>query len=329
MLLEFRSIRMNTSKNYRPQNQTWFSKSFIKLTLVIFFLILLTTDLSAKQVTDLLGRKVNLPDKINRIVALAPSLAECLFAIGQGDKVVGVTRFTNYPENTQNLPKVGSYVHLDMEKILALKPDLCLATKDGNPIQVINRLQELGVPVYTLDPRNISSVMDTLVELGQLLQAQDQAEKVVQNMKDRIKRVQEKIARIDKSPDVFFQIGVSPIVSVGSNTVIDQLITMAGGNNLASCPNPYPRFSKEEVLTLSPEVIIVTSMTNKKADISQVMDLWGQFERIPAVKNGRIHTVNSDFFNRASPRLVKGLEILTELLHPQATKAKNPSLPIK
>lgn len=279
-------------------------------------LILCSSMALAKTVTDQFGRCVQVPDRPKRIVALAPSITEIIYALGLEDHLVGVTLYSDYPPAAQTLPKVGSYVQLDVEKIVALKPDLCIAVKDGNPISVVHKLESIGIPVYAVDPRNLDAVMKTLVELGRLLNAGMRADAVVNDMTDRIQRVRQRVACADHTPGVFFQIGISPIVSVGTPTFIHELIIMAGGKNLAQGTIPYPRFSKEQVIGLMPEVMIITSMA-RDGVFNQVKADWQTWQEMPAVKNDRIHLVDSNVFDRASPRLVKGLALLAHLIHPQ------------
>jgi len=278
----------------------------------------------ARKVQDQLGRNIVIPTALKRIVSLAPSLTECMFALENGNKLVGVTKYSDYPPQAVQLPKVGSYVNLDLEKIVSLQPDLCLATKDGNPIKVIDRLEELGIPVYALDPRNLSTVMETINELGQLLKAQKKSSKVVQGMKKRVELIKKRVAKTNSRPRVFFQIGSSPIVSVGSRTFIHELIKLAGGVNVAAGSVDYPRFSREEVLILNPDIIVINSMTRDQQILEWAKQRWSEFPNLPAVKKKQIYGVNSDYFNRAGPRLVKGLEILAGLFHPEMfPKAKN------
>jgi len=280
--------------------------------LIGVFLILLQP-VQARMVTDQLGREVQVPEHPKRIVVLAPSLAECLFALDQGDRVAGVTTFSNYPPRARSLPKVGSYVNLDLERIVGLDPDLCLATKDGNPAKVIRQLESLGIPVYALDPRGLQAVMETVVKLGSLLGCEDEASRVVRRMEDEIEAVTGRVEALPRRPRVFFQIGISPIVSVGSNTFVHELITMAGGRNLAAGSKDYPRFSVEEVLARNPDILVINSMTRDNSLLEETRARWQQYPEIDAVREGRIYTVDSDIFNRASPRLVRGLQILADL----------------
>ena len=284
--------------------------------MAILPLISLESTSVAKTLTDQLGRHVTVPDKPQRVVSLAPSITEIVFALDQGHCLQGVTTYSDFPPEAVKLPKVGSYVHLDLEKIVALKPDLCIAIKDGNPRVIVQRLESLKIPVYAVNPNNLETIMETVLEIGKLLNAKGRANQLVQNMDSRIQKVKSLVAKTTYRPRVFFQIGVSPIVSVGTHTFIHELIVIAGGTNLAAGFIPYPRFSREKVLSLSPEIIIITSMA-RSAVFEKVKAEWGRWPNLPAVRNRRIYVEDSNFFDRPTPRLVDGLELLIRLIHPE------------
>ena len=268
---------------------------------------------------DHTGRKIVLKAYPQRVVALAPSITEIIFALGRQHLLKGVTRFSDHPPDAEKLPKVGSYVHLDLERIVALKPDICIAIKDGNPKAIIDRLESLGIPVYVIHPLNVAAVMKTIQDMGRLLGAGEKAHHLVQNMHLRLQRVESIVSGTASRPGVFFQIGISPIVSVGTDTFIHELIVLAGGKNLAEGPVPYPRFSREQVLGLSPEILIITSMA-RNAIFDKVKAEWNQWNNMPAVRNGRIFMVDSNLFDRPTPRLIDGLELLVKLIHPSLLK---------
>ena len=163
--------------------------------------------------------------------------------------------------------------------------------------------------------------MDTIFAMGNLLSAEDKADTLVQEMRLRIQRVRTQVESRPHRPSVFFQIGVSPIVSVGTNTFIHELIVRAGGKNLAAGTTPYPRFGWEQLLALAPEVVIITSMARATV-FEQVKELWNQFPQIPAVRNRRIYIEDSNLFDRPSPRLVDALEVLVKLIHPELFEDK-------
>lgn len=275
----------------------------------------------ATTITDQLGRRVTVPERPARVVALAPSITEIIFDLGCQDRLVGVTRYSDYPPEARSLPQVGSYVQLNLEKIAALRPDLCIAVKDGNPLKVVRRMEALHIPVYAVDPRDFASITATLMEIGRLLDAEDAARAITAEMEARVARVKARVATLPSRPKVFFQIGITPIVAPGTNTFIHELIELAGGINVTAGPVPYPRISREQVLTLAPEVVIITSMARLQT-FERVKEEWQRWKEVPAVRAGRIHLVDSNLYDRATPRLVEGLEQLAELIHPQSGQAE-------
>jgi len=252
----------------------------------------------------------------NRIVSLAPSVTEIVFALGEGCRLAGVTELCDFPAEAGRLPKIGAFLHPDIERIVSLAPDLCIAVKDENLPDGMERLRSFGIPVYVVNPRSLDSVVDAICEIGRLLDAEKRAEELAADMETRIERVKSRVAKASDRPGVFFQIGISPIVSAGSRTFIDELIVVAGGRNLAEGPIPYPRFSIEQVLTLQPDVILVTSMARGQA-FEPILEAWREWRNVPAVRNERIFLVDSNLFDRPTARLVEGLEILARLIHPE------------
>ncbi|NOY53195.1 MAG: cobalamin-binding protein [Deltaproteobacteria bacterium] len=274
---------------------------------------------SARTLTDPVGRRVDVPASPRRVIALAPSLTEIIFLLNKGPRLKGVTRFSTTPEAARALPRVGSYVHLDLERIVALHPDLCLAIKDGNPKYIVARIEALGIPVYVVNPLNLQGIMTTIKGIGDLLNASTRAEEIVRNMERRIDRVRSRVARTHTRPRVFFQIDAEPMVSVGSRTSINELITLAGGTNVTAGKAPYPRLTWEKVLTLQPEIVIISSMAGGHTP-QWLKGSWRKWPQIPAVRKGKIYLVDSDLFDRPTPHLVDGLETLLAIIHPEVAK---------
>jgi iron complex transport system substrate-binding protein len=283
---------------------------------ICLLLLMTPAFVSARTLGDQAGRRVTVPGDPRRVVALAPSITEIVFELGQAWRLAGVTQYSNYPPQASALPKVGSYVQLSLEKIVALKPDLCIAIKDGNPKTVVDRLQGMQIPVYVVDPHNLQTVMRTMRALGELLNASAKAQELVTAMEARLQRIKSRLAGNRNRPRVFVQIGISPIISAGTETFIHDLILTAGGINLAAGSAAYPRFSREQVLALAPDVIVITSMA-RQAEFERVKRDWRNFTQIPAVRAQRIHLVDSDIFDRPSPRLIDALEVLAQLIHPE------------
>lgn len=290
--------------------------------LLLFFLLVLplcpSPVESARLVVDQTGREVRVPDNPQRVIALAPSLTEMVYALEEASRLQGVTQFSNYPEAARALPRVGSYIRPDVEKIVALRPDLCLAIRDGNPRHVAEKIDRLGIPIYVVDPRNLRGIMESVTGIGDILGAREKAAALVRDMSHRIDRVKARVAETTGRPGVFFQIDAAPIISVGTNTFIHELIQMAGGINLTAGAVPYPRVTWEEILHLQPEITIISSMAGGHSPESLKSE-WQRWRQLPSVRTGRVYVVDANLFDRPTSRLVDGLEALLEIIHPKVT----------
>jgi len=282
---------------------------------VLLAVMLFAGPAKAEVFVDQVGRRVEIPASPQRIVSLMPSITEIVFELGAGDRIKGVTLYSNEPPPAAELPKIGSYVHPDLEKIISLKPDLCLAVRDGNPKHIVDRLTELGLPVYCIDPRNLAEIMESVMLLGKVLDNEKKAKDIVGQIQTKINAAAERVAHATQRPRVFFQIDASPIISAGSNTFIDQLITQAGGINLAAGPTAYPRYSWEDILLMQPEVVIIASMAGGYS-AEQLKAKWRRWPEVPAVRDNRLYVVNADLFDRPTPRLADGLELLVNIFFP-------------
>ena len=262
-------------------------------------------------------------DKIRRgrkkIISLAPNITEILFHLGLGEEIVGVSLHCNYPEKAKEKVRVGSYIRLDFEKIVSLHPDLVIATGAGNTRDMVDRLEKLGFPTYVIFPKHFNDILRSIAHLGQVVDREREAEAIIQDMKKRRQRVVELTQGL-RRPKVFLQIGEAPMVSVGKGSFGDNLIHLAGGENVAGNEKEmYPRIGIEEILKRSPEVIIISSM-NPKGNYGKILEEWARWETIPAVKDGRIHLIDSDLIDRPSPRIINGLEEIARILHPERFK---------
>lgn len=264
---------------------------------------------------DDMGRWVEIRGTPQRVVTLAPSLAEIMFDLGLGETLVGVTEYTNYPPQAALKPKVGSYVHLQLEAIVGLRPDLILATREGNPRHQIEQLERLGLKVFVTDPRSIEGLFNTILSIGEVFGRVYQANELVRNMSSRM----EAIKRVTSSrprPRVLLQVGSRPLIVAGSNTVQDHLIQIAGGENVAAPQGRgYPVLSLEKVIALRPEVILISSMADKDG-AEREKEEWLRWHDLPAVKTHRIHVLEGDLIDRPSPRIVQGLASMAKAIHP-------------
>ncbi|MFP4036184.1 MAG: ABC transporter substrate-binding protein [Desulfobacteraceae bacterium] len=264
---------------------------------------------------DAAGRVVDVPARPERIVSLAPSITEILFALGLGEQVVGVTEFSYHPPEAAEKPKVGSFVRLNAERILELEPDLVIGTIDGNKPGLVRLLEDAGVAVYAVNPRSIEGMIRTVARVGDLCGIKARGKEVADGLEKRLQGVLTRVSGAER-PRVFMQINIRPIISVNRDTLHHDVIRLAGGVNVtADYKASYPRLALEQVLALQPEVILISSMERGGA-FEEARKAWFQWDNLPAVRNGRVHLVESDLVDRPSPRVIQGLELVAELLHP-------------
>jgi iron complex transport system substrate-binding protein len=298
-------------KNHFIQTLLWLS--------LIIFLGTLISYSTTQKFKDEVGREVTFPFPPKRIVSLAPNITEILFSLGLDEEIVGVSIHCNFPEKAKTKVRVGSYISLDFEKITSLKPDLIIATGAGNTREMVDRLEKLGFQTYTIYPKNFNDILKSIGHIGEVVNREKEARGIIEGLRKRSQRVIELTKGLSR-PKVFIQIGDAPIVTVGKGSFADDLIRLAGGENIAGKEKEvYPRFGMEEILKRSPEVIVISSM-NPKGDYQKILEEWNRWKTIPAVKNGRIHLIDSDLLDRPSPRIIDGLEELARVLHPEKFK---------
>jgi iron complex transport system substrate-binding protein len=295
-----------------------FLKSLFLLSLVIIPGI--STSFSATQkFIDEVGREAIIPFPPKRIVSLAPNITEILFSLGLDEEIVGVSIHCNFPEKAKSKVQVGTYIRLDFEKITSLNPDLIIATAAGNTRDMVDRLGTLGFPTYVIYPKNFNDILKNIAHIGQVVNREQEARVIIEEMRKRSQRIVELTNGLPR-PKVFIQIGDAPVVTVGKGSFADDLIRLVGGENIAGKEKEvYPRFGMEEILKRSPEVIVISSM-NPRGDYQKILQEWNRWKTIPAIKNGRIHLIDSDLIDRPSPRIIDGLEELARVLHPEKFK---------
>jgi iron complex transport system substrate-binding protein len=260
-----------------------------------------------------------------RIVSLAPSNTEILFAVGAGDKVVGVTDYCNYPYNFSawikagNLTSVGGYWPSNIEAIVALKPDLVVAAFAQE--EVVNNLRGMGYKVLVLDPSDIDDVLKDIVLVGRATDRNIEAAILVNNLRHRIDAVVSRVTGATSKPKVYREVYYDPLWSVGSESWEHELIEKAGGINIFADQNlKYFETSSEAIIKRNPDVIILPLSHGAEPPF------WGSFvqvkarsgwDAISAVQNDRLYTIDGDIISRPSPRIVDALEALAKIIHPE------------
>ena len=244
-----------------------------------------------------------------RIISGMPSITEVLFALDLEERIVGVTTNCNYPPEAQKKEKIGGFF-VNLEKVVSLKPDLIVMLEDAQK-RDIKKFKDFGLPVYTVNPQTVIDVMGTLVELGEATGTMEKAEEIVERMKNRILSVEAKIAD-ESSKEVLVIVGFKPLVVVGGDNFIDDLLRYAGAENIAAQSKAaYPQYSFEKLLIQDPDYIIITKGIVKKKEI----ETDGRWQALDAVKNGRILFMDADVLSRPGPRVVDAIEQITEFVH--------------
>ncbi len=280
-------------------------------------LLLLVDPAGAFTVRDMLGREVALHAPPQRIVSLTPSITETLYALGAEDLLVGVTTFCDFPPAAQQKPKVGGMVNPSLEVILSLQPDLVLATTEGNRESTIRQLDELRVPTYVVSPKNFAGVLESITRIGQLIGREAAARRVAGDLRHRADKVLAAI-RGRPRPSVLYLVWADPVIAPGSHTLITELIRMAGGASVSADQRiEWPRLSLEQVVAKAPEVIIVATHSSNHVD--DALRRWREQKLLlPALKAGRVHTIDGNLVHRPGPRIAEGLEALVQAIHPGA-----------
>lgn len=250
-----------------------------------------------------------------RIVALAPSCAEIVAGLGLGDVLVGVTDHTDWPLRAKALPSVGSYADVNVEAVLALRPDLVVATDDGNPPASLRRLERAGLRVVVLCLHDFTRIQHAILTLGRIVDRDAKARQIVAEMR-RVAACVAGRTHLSARPRVLFAFQMSPLVSAGKGTFTDQLLQMSGAQSItAGVEQAYPRMTMESVLARAPEVVIVSTM-DPEADRKRWRNWLKRWPAIPATRTGRVHVIDSTNLDRPSQRVVLGLVLLAKTIHP-------------
>ncbi len=266
--------------------------------------------------TDDMGNEVTVEKEPQRIISISPSNTEILFAIGAGDKVVGVTDYCDYPEEAKEKEKIGGFSDPSIEMIVALNPDLILITS-GVQESITNELEKLDLTVLVIEPKTLEAMLKSVMLMGKAIGQVEEAEELVSNLQERIDKVVSKtevIPEADK-PKVFFEVWNDPLMTAGPGSFLDDMIRLAGGINIAAdTDKEYPMFSLEALVARDPEVIIGGHITIPDLRAVEKREGWTD---IKAVKEGRIYAGDINIFVRPGPRLVDGLEAMAKFIHPE------------
>ncbi|MEW5755985.1 MAG: cobalamin-binding protein [Pseudomonadota bacterium] len=265
----------------------------------------------AIRATDDAGHVITLPRNAQRIISLAPSITELLYAAGAGDKIVGAVAHSDFPPQARKLPVVGSYEQLDYERILSLKPDLVIAWPSGNGAPAIARLQELRMTIYQNETKALEDISRALRNLGLLAGTSEQADQTAREFELRL-RVLQKVYAQRKPVRVFYQIWNQPLYTVNGQHFISKVIELCGGENVfAGLPAVAPVVGLEAVIEANPQAIIASGMHDQRPTW---LDDWRKWNMLAAVKNRDIYHLNADLINRPTPRILQAADEMCRIL---------------
>ena len=275
------------------------------------------------RLRDGAGREVGVPLEPRRIVSLAPSVTEMLFALSAGGRVVGITDFCDYPREAAGLPRIGGLIHPDLERIMALRPDLAIASTAGNYLEDAERLERLGVPVYTAASGSIEQTLQSFLSVGELLGMGPQARRLVEALRGRLAAVQKAAAARPRTPTLYV-IEPDPLVVPGRGTFLEEALAVAGADLVTrEAVSGWAQFDLERVVELRPQVILTASANAAWAATAGTRPIW---KELPAVREGRVYVI-SDSIQHPGPRLVDGVEEVAALLSGEKEPGGRPPRP--
>jgi len=301
------------STQFFARGTNWFLVALLTLALVLTACTPGEQTPVINYVFDDLGRLVAINGTPQRIISLAPSNTEILFALGLGDKVVGVTDYCDYPPEALNKTKVGGYANPDIEKIVALNSDLILAGY-GNPIEVVYTLAGLGLTVFGIKTTDLDDLLNDIRRVGEITDKEIEAQALTSEMENKIQAVTNQTQELEQKPKVFYIVWGgegSALWTAGSGTFIDELIEKAGGVNICQNITGYAEISLESVLASNPEIIITSELSYDWAMNAT------ELASTNASQTGRIYTCDDNLVQRPGPRLVEGLEWFAHFIHPE------------
>jgi iron complex transport system substrate-binding protein len=266
-----------------------------------------------------MGRDVTLPAEVERVISLAPSVTESLYAIGAGGQVVGRTEFDNYPPEVEALPVVGGFStdQVNVETVVSLEPDVVLGGSDlQQPLE--EAFDAAGVPFYIFNPETLDDVYGMLERLGQITGHEDGAQAAIDDMQARIAAVQAAIADVpeDERPLVFYEVWDDPLLTAGPSTYIGEMLVLAGGVDIfADVQEPYAQVSAETVIERQPEVILGPD-THGEALTPEILASRPGWDDIPAVRNDAVYVLDGDIVSRSGPRMADAVELMAAAMYP-------------
>jgi iron complex transport system substrate-binding protein len=291
----------------------------VRLALALALLLASAAPASALALRDMLGREVRLEGPPQRIVSLVPSATETIYALGGQARLVGRTDWCDAPEAAREKPSVGGMLDPSIESIVRLRPDLVIATDEGNREETLVQLRRLGMPVYVVHAHRIAEMLEMVGRLGGLIQRPDAVAPLVASVEDQIARIRRQVGG-RPAPRVLYVLWPEPLIVPGRASHITELIALAGGRSITGeMGESYVRLSLEAAVARAPEVIVLADHSNAgTAAGRQSPEKWQRLTSVPAIRAGRLHSIDLSILHRYGPRIAEGLELLARIIHPEA-----------
>ncbi|MGO4382556.1 cobalamin-binding protein [Pseudoduganella sp. RAF19] len=264
---------------------------------------------AAITVRDDDGSLVTLQKPAQRVISMAPHVTELLFAAGGGDKVVGAVNYSDYPEAAKKIPRIGDNRDIDMERVIAMKPDLIVVWRHGSSERQIEQLRKLGIPLFHSEPKKLDNIADNLTAMGQLLGTEAVANAAAQDLRSKLASLR---AQYGARPPVtvFYQVWDKPLYTLNGEHIVSDALKACGGVNIfADQKTTAPVVSIEAVLQADPEAVFATA----EKDYGGV-NLWRPYGMLKATRNSNLFTIDGNLLNRAGPRMIAGTAVLCEKL---------------
>lgn len=295
------------------------ARSFMLLAFLLALAVLAQAARAQIEVRDDTGRSVRLARPAQRIVSLSPDLTEILFDIGAGGRTVGAVQFSDYPEAARAIPRVGAYDHIDLEAVIALEPDLVLAWQSGNPAGQVAKLKALGLPVYRSQPGRLEDIAASLERLGELTGTAPAARAAAQRFRARLAALRGRYG--GRAPvRTFYEVWNEPLMTVGGQQVISDVIRLCGGENVFAALKPMAAaVAVEAVIEANPEAIVASGMGEQRPEW---LDAWRRWPALTAVARDNLFFVPPDQLQRHTARILDGAERLC--LHLEAARSRRP-----
>ncbi len=275
-------------------------------------LIISTPGIAEIQLIDDLGRELNFSAPVQRIISLAPHNTENLFSAGAGAQIVGTVDHSDYPEAAKNIPRIGNYKQFNVEAILALKPDLIIAWASGNNQTSVQRLIDLGLPVFYSEPDSFELIVSNIERFAELSGQRVVAEPVINEMRNTLASLHKQYASL-AAVSVFYQVWDQPLITLSGKHAVSRAIEICGGVNVfADEPTIAPRINIEGIIAKNPQLILLAGHDSTQAAIW--LEKWNKWPAISAVKNQQLKAIDADIVNRPTQRFIDGTRALCELI---------------